>query len=179
MKMHENRNSSMESFYEDNGQYVATTTASRSVNNIKRPISLDLNLATNNSKQVAGKKQRCNQSVIPQTVLNSPDINMLKWGTPDLEKYILSNDPLQTPTPSLIFTANPIGPAKVIIIIINRIWKFNRIWLGFGFSVCSDGTIFFFAYTIQLNRTNHTHIAHLIPDCRKSRMNRKNMRNPL
>lgn len=143
MKMHENRNSSMESFYEDNGQYVATTTASRSVNNIKRPISLDLNLATNNSKQVAGKKQRCNQSVIPQTVLNSPDINMLKWGTPDLEKYILSNDPLQTPTPSLIFTANPIGPAKVIIIIINRIWKFNRIWLGFGFSVCSDGIIFF------------------------------------
>lgn len=117
MKMHENRNSSnMESFYEENGQqFVATTTPSqRASNNLKRPISLDLNLATNNNnKQTGNKKLRLNQSVMPSAMLNSPDLNMLKWGTPDLEKYILSSDPLQTPTPSLMFAANPIGAAKV------------------------------------------------------------------
>lgn len=116
MKMHENRNSSnMESFYEENGQqFVATTTPSQRVSgNMKRPISLDLNLATNNNKPTANKKQRCNQLSIPQAILNSPDLNMLKWGTPDLEKYILSSDPLQTPTPSIIFATNPIGANKV------------------------------------------------------------------
>lgn len=109
----------MESFYEENGQqFVATTTPSqRPGNNLKRPISLDLNLATNiNSKQTGAKKLRCNASVIPQAILNSPDLNMLKWGTPDLEKYILSSDPLQTPTPSLLFAANPIGATKVEIL---------------------------------------------------------------
>lgn len=122
MKMHENRNSSnMDAFYEENGQqFVATTqpstnTTQRAGNNLKRPISLDLNLATNNNhKGLTGmKKLRLNQSVIPPAILNSPDLNMLKWGTPDLEKYILSSDPLQTPTPSLLFAANPIGAAKV------------------------------------------------------------------
>lgn len=120
MKMHENRNSSnMDAFYEENGQqYVATTQPSsnatqRASNNLKRPISLDLNLAANNNNkgQTGNKKLRLNQ--IPPAILNSPDLNMLKWGTPDLEKYILSSDPLQTPTPSLMFAANPIGAAKV------------------------------------------------------------------
>lgn len=111
----------MDAFYEENGQqFVATTqpsntAAQRAGNNLKRPISLDLNLAiNNNNKGPAGnKKLRLNQSVIPPAILNSPDLNMLKWGTPDLEKYILSSDPLQTPTPSLIFAANPIGAPKV------------------------------------------------------------------
>lgn len=106
MKMHENRNNNMEQFYEENGQYVPTTTQSRAVGNVKRPISLDLNLATNNNKST-GKKLR-NQSVIPQAILGSPELNMLKWGTPDLEKFIMSSDPLQTPTPSLMFNANTI-----------------------------------------------------------------------
>lgn len=105
----------MESFYEENGQqFVATPSSQRATNNLKRPISLDLNLATNNNnKQTGNKKLRLNQSVIPPAILNSPDLNMLKWGTPDLEKYILSSDPLQTPTPSLMFAPNPIGVAKV------------------------------------------------------------------
>lgn len=134
MKMHENRNSSnMDAFYEENGQqFVATTqpsanatqrnaaTAAANNNNLKRPISLDLNLATNNNHKggLAGnKKLRLNQSVIPPAILNSPDLNMLKWGTPDLEKYILSSDPLQTPTPSLMFAANPIGVAAKVRIV--------------------------------------------------------------
>lgn len=102
--MHENRNNNMEQFYEENGQYVPTTTQSRIANNLKRPASLDLNLAIN--KQT-GKRQR-NQSAVPQAILGSPELNMLKWGTPDLEKFIMSSDPLQTPTPSLMFAANPI-----------------------------------------------------------------------
>lgn len=107
LKMHENRNNNMESFYEENGgQFVATTTQSRTQRNLKRPESLDLNLAVNNNKQmIGGKKARCNQ--IP-AVLASPDLHMLKWGTPDLEKFIMSSDPLQTPTPSLMFAPNPI-----------------------------------------------------------------------
>lgn len=101
----------MESFYEENGgQFVATTTQSRTQRNLKRPESLDLNLAANNNKQiVGGKKARCNQ--IP-AVLASPDLHMLKWGTPDLEKFIMSSDPLQTPTPSLMYAPNQL-PIKV------------------------------------------------------------------
>ncbi|XP_031637740.1 transcription factor AP-1 [Contarinia nasturtii] len=103
IKMHENRNNNMESFYGDNGQYVAaatttTTTQTRSTRNLKRPESLDLNLAANNNKHPSGKRARCQ---IPSAVLASPDLNMLKWGTPDLEKFIMSSDPLQTPTPGL------------------------------------------------------------------------------
>lgn len=97
----------MESFYEENGQYVATTTAqSQPTNNLKRPITLDLNAATNNNKQHA-KKQRFNQSVVVTPILNSPDLNMLTMATPDIEKFIISTaSALQTPTPSLLFNGN-------------------------------------------------------------------------
>lgn len=111
--------SKMDTFNEKSGQqFVATTTSSsqRLSNNLKRPASLDLNFSINNqNKQSGGKKQLCNQSAIPQAILNSPDLNMLKWGTPDLEKYILSNDPMQTPTPSLLFPPNPTDTNKVHI----------------------------------------------------------------
>lgn len=121
LKMHENRNNNMESFYEENGQYVATTTQSRAQRNLKRPESLDLNLAANNNKQPGGKKARCNQ--IP-AVLASPDLHMLKWGTPDLEKFIMSSDPLQTPTPSLMFAPNPI--IKVWLRFVRRSIRFHE-----------------------------------------------------
>lgn len=109
MKMHENRNNNMDTFYEDNSQYIATTTTqSQSTNNLKRPLSLDLNAAANNNKQQA-KKQRFNQSIAVPPVLNSPDLNMLNMNTPELEKYIIKNaSTLQTPTPSLMYAANPI-----------------------------------------------------------------------
>lgn len=99
----------MESFYEENSQYVTTTTTqSQPANNLKRPITLDLNAATNNNKQHA-KKQRFNQSVTGAVtpILNSPDLKMLTMATPDIEKFIFSaTSALQTPTPSLLFNAN-------------------------------------------------------------------------
>lgn len=116
--MHENRNNNMESFYEENGQYIATTTQSRAQRNLKRPESLDLNLVGNNNKQPGGKKARCTQ--IP-AVLASPDLQMLKWGTPDLEKFIMSSDPLQTPTPSLMFLPNPIVKVNNNSLPLNRV----------------------------------------------------------
>lgn len=105
MKMHDNRNNNMDSFYEESAQYTATN---QSQNNLKRPLTLDLNAV--NSKQLA-KKQRLNQSVVTPAVLNSPDLQMLKLATPDLEKFIISNTSLQTPTPSLVFP----NPTKVRI----------------------------------------------------------------
>lgn len=98
IKMHENRNTNMESFYEENGQYVATTTQSRAMRNLKRPESLDLNLAINNNRP-ADKKARCTQ--IPASILASPDVNKLIWGTPDLEKFLM-----QMPTP--VFAPNAV-----------------------------------------------------------------------
>lgn len=126
MKMHENRNNNMEPFYD--GQYVPTTAQSRSVtNNLKRPISLDLDLATSNKQ--TGKKQR-NQSVIPQAILGSPELNMLKWGTPDLEKFIMSSDPLQTPTPSLVFAANQIKVKAIsTTAYLSLLYKNKTIWV--------------------------------------------------
>lgn len=94
MKMHDNRNNNMDSFYEENVQFTATT---QPQNNLKRPLTLDLNAV---NKQQA-KKQRFNQSITTPAVLSSPDLNMLKLTTPDLEKFIISNSTLQTPTPSL------------------------------------------------------------------------------
>lgn len=121
--MHENRNNNMESFYEENSQYVATTTAqSQPTNNLKRPLTLDLNAATNNNKTQA-KKQRFNQSVVGPPVLSTPDIQMLKMATPDLEKFIISNESqLQTPTPSL--TMYPTNPIKVNVEINEILFNF-------------------------------------------------------
>lgn len=99
--MHENRNNNMESFYEENAQYVATTTAqSQPRNNLKRPSTLDLDLVK--------KQQRFNQSVLGPVLdpsLNTPDLKMC-MNTPDLEKFI--TDTLQTPIPSLDINTNAI-----------------------------------------------------------------------
>lgn len=99
VKMHENRNNNMESFYEENGQFVVTTAQStRNTRNLKRPESLDLHLAINNNR-FADKKARCAQS--GAAVLATPDVNKMIWGTPDLEKYIMS-----LPTP--VFANNAV-----------------------------------------------------------------------
>lgn len=58
---------------------------------LKRPVSLDLG-----SSNVASKKAKLNNSVL----LSSPDLSMLKLRTPDLEKYILTNIGVTTPTPT-------------------------------------------------------------------------------
>ena len=60
---------------------------------LKRPVSLDLD-----SSNVASKKAK-----VFNPVLTSPDLNMLKLRTPDLEKYILTNvTGVTTPTPTQI-----------------------------------------------------------------------------
>lgn len=117
------KNRNMDSFYEENGQYVATTTAqSQPANNLKRPITLDLNAATNNNKQHA-KKQRFNQSVVVTPILNSPDLNMLTMATPDIEKFIISTaSALQTPTPSLLFNGNSSKVSDHFKFLASKMW---------------------------------------------------------
>lgn len=72
----------------------------------KRPISLDLNINKN-----PAKKQRLatSNTVSSSIALESPDINGIKMTTPDLEKFLLSGNLIQTPTPGLVF------PTKVSI----------------------------------------------------------------
>lgn len=102
MKMHDNRNQNMDSFYDESAQYASTTQAQ---NNAKRPLTLDLNAMN----KIPAKKQRFNQSITP-AVINSPDLQKLGLATPDIEKFILSPGTLQTATPSLLFPTS----AKVI-----------------------------------------------------------------
>ena len=60
-------------------------------NMMKRPLTLDLN------KKVAPSNNG------PHQILSTPDVNLCNLGSPELEKYILNTDTLQTPTPSGIF----------------------------------------------------------------------------
>lgn len=89
----------MESFYEDNNaQYVpATSQAPTSTpgNNLKRPATLELNPGKS-------RKARFNASVTAPPVLTSPDLQVLKLVSPELEKIIINNAALPTPTPSSI-----------------------------------------------------------------------------
>uniref|UniRef100_A0A1B0D7W3 Jun-like transcription factor domain-containing protein n=1 Tax=Phlebotomus papatasi TaxID=29031 RepID=A0A1B0D7W3_PHLPP len=101
MKMRDNPNN-MESFYEENAQFT-TTPATTTGGSLKRPFTLDLN-----SKDTP-KRLRFNQSVNTTSVISSPDLQMLKMASPELEKFIMSNNTLQTPTPSLVF------PQKVTV----------------------------------------------------------------
>lgn len=92
--MHENRTNTMDSFYEEGTpQFNAVQQ-----NGLKRPLTLDLN----GSKQQV-KKQRFNQSVTTPAVLSTPDLQMLKMATPELEKFIIG---LPTPTPIQAYPTN-------------------------------------------------------------------------
>lgn len=88
----------MESFYdEENATF-------NSQNILKRPKTLDWN-----GKQQTTKRARFNPSVNSVSILNSPDIQMLKMASPELEKFMMATNPLQTPTPSLVY------PTKVYL----------------------------------------------------------------
>lgn len=76
----------MEMTFYDDSQFQAVKNDGKS---LKRPVSLDLD-----SPNVASKKAKFNP------VLTSPDLNMLKLRTPDIEKYILTNIGVTTPTPT-------------------------------------------------------------------------------
>lgn len=100
---HNNNNSGMESFYEDgNVQYVPTTAAIGTAgggngNGLKRPATLELNPGAGKAR-----KTRYNQSVTIPSVLPSPDMQLLKLVSPELDKIITHNAALPTPTPSTI-----------------------------------------------------------------------------
>lgn len=89
--MRDNPNN-MESFYDEENATFS------SQNNLKRPLTLDLN-----GKQQTTKRSRFNPSVNTVSVLNSPDLQMLKMASPELEKFIMATNALQTPTPSLVY----------------------------------------------------------------------------
>lgn len=99
MRNNTNSNSMESSFYEDsNGQYVpATTTQAQTSpgNSLKRPATLELN--SNKSR-----KARFNASVTAPPVITSPDLQVLKLVSPELEKIIINSAALPTPTPSSI-----------------------------------------------------------------------------
>lgn len=89
-------NNNMESFYEDNNaQYAPATSQAQPAtgNNLKRPATLELN-------QTKSRKARFNSSVTASAVPISPDL--LKLVSPELEKIIINNAALPTPTPSSI-----------------------------------------------------------------------------
>uniref|UniRef100_A0A182PET2 BZIP domain-containing protein n=1 Tax=Anopheles epiroticus TaxID=199890 RepID=A0A182PET2_9DIPT len=96
-------NNTMESFYEDaNTQYIPATTnlvavTTGSGNGLKRPATLELNLTPGKAR-----KTRYNTSVTMPSVLPSPDLQMLKMVSPELEKIISTNAALPTPTPSAV-----------------------------------------------------------------------------
>ncbi|XP_053674830.1 transcription factor Jra [Anopheles nili] len=102
-----NNNNTMESFYEDNNaQFVPSATGASGNSNgasagngngLKRPATLELNLGA-----AKARKTRFNASVTMPSVLPSPDMQMLKLVSPELEKIISTNATLPTPTPSAI-----------------------------------------------------------------------------
>ncbi|XP_041770124.1 transcription factor AP-1 [Anopheles merus] len=109
---HANNNNTMESFYEDaNAQFLPTTTngggggggggvvvvTTGNGNGLKRPATLELNLGPGKAR-----KTRYNTSITMPSVLPSPDLQMLKLVSPELEKIISTNATLPTPTPSAI-----------------------------------------------------------------------------
>lgn len=68
------------------------------MNQMKRNLTLDLNPMRNQAK-----KMKFNPAVTAAPVLSSPDINMLKLGSPELEKLIMQNGlNTATPTPTQI-----------------------------------------------------------------------------
>lgn len=66
------------------------------MNQMKRNLTLDLNTNKNQAK-----KMRFNPAVTAAPVLSSPDLNMLKLASPELEKLIIQNGLVtSTPTPT-------------------------------------------------------------------------------
>ncbi|XP_055630101.1 transcription factor Jra [Toxorhynchites rutilus septentrionalis] len=90
-------NNNMESFYEDNNtpQFVPSSNQAPTRNGLKRPATLELNPGKS-------RKARFNASVTAPPVLTSPDLQVLKLVSPELEKIIINNAALPTPTPSSI-----------------------------------------------------------------------------
>ena len=68
-------------------------------NMMKRPLTLDLN-----------KKISLTNG---PPVLSTPDVNLCKLGSPELESYILNTNTLETPTPSsTIFASSKVNKSE-------------------------------------------------------------------
>lgn len=78
-------------FYDDSQFRSGKNEGSKS---LKRPMTLDLDSPT-----TASKKQR-------YAILTTPDLNMFKLGTPEIEKFLIANPSLATPTPNQIPNQN-------------------------------------------------------------------------
>jgi len=80
------------------GNFNGNDGKANSNNNTNKPSTSDgmmkrpLTLAINKSLHLGNS-----------AVLSTPDLNMCKLGSPELENFILNTDTLQTPTPSGIF----------------------------------------------------------------------------
>lgn len=102
------RNSTMEqTFYEESGLYAATNRDGM-MGQLKRSLTLDLNV----QRQPQTKRPRLGplppalNNAAP--VLSSPDLNMLKLGSPELEKLIIAQQnglvtTMPTPTTQILF----------------------------------------------------------------------------
>ncbi|XP_075215613.1 transcription factor Jun-like [Lycorma delicatula] len=74
------------------------------VNQLKRTLTLDLNSTRTGAK-------RAKLCGVP--VLSSPDLNKLKLGSPDLERFLISNNSNSLVTPTPTTTQQILFPAKV------------------------------------------------------------------
>lgn len=85
-------------FYKEQPQQQCSNNQNQ-VNRLKRNMTLDLNIA---SKAPPLKRNKLALTQSP-AVLSSPDLHMLKLGSPELERFIIQGSTLATPTPSLMF----------------------------------------------------------------------------
>jgi hypothetical protein len=92
------RNSNNSSNFEDNqqmsGQQSSSASNGNGGNSLKRPATLEL-------KQPQ-RKQKFNSS-LTGSVLNSPDFQLLKFASPELEKIMTGQLSIPTPTPSMLY----------------------------------------------------------------------------
>lgn len=71
---------------------------------LKRPLTLDLNakLSSEGGTNIKRLRFTGNANGAPVPVLSTPDLQILKMASPELEKFMMDNNSLQTPTPSLL-----------------------------------------------------------------------------
>lgn len=89
-------NPNMESFYEENAAQLSgqTPTITNGGGTMKRPLTLDLGKDLHPAKRL-----RFNNNT---SVISTPDLQMLKMVSPELEKFIMNGgNPMATPTPGL------------------------------------------------------------------------------
>lgn len=96
-----------QTFYEDASVYGAVN-RENNMGQLKRNLTLDLNLCQRQGPQ--SKKPRLGplpSSLNNMPILSSPDLNMLKLGSPELEKLILAQQDSLVATPTQLKLGSP------------------------------------------------------------------------